>query len=99
MAVVTSASYRVVDHAAPSRAADPLIAGVARQVLGEAVGRTPSRTGRLRAGWAMTKQRDAHYLIGNPVRYARFVEHGTRYMSARPMIGPAVLAARGRYGR
>lgn len=37
--------------------------------------------------------------VGTNVYYAPFVEFGTRFMAARPFLGPALEKARRKYGR
>lgn len=55
----------------------------------------PVDTGRLRASIVTTKpthttRDDLTVRIGSKVKYARFVELGTRYMRARPYLRPAL---------
>lgn len=56
------------------------------------------RTGRLRASISTALGADAEGVyvdVGSNVEYAGFVELGTRYMSARPYLRPALPAAIG----
>lgn len=55
----------------------------------------PVDTGRLRASIVTTKpthttREDLTVRIGSKVKYARFVELGTRFMRARPYLRPAL---------
>ena len=89
-----SVEYRVLDPTAPKRAADKRTFLIAQSVMSDARSRTPLKTGRLRAGWAVAKVADAEYIVSNPVRYAKYVEFGTRKMQPQPMLGPALIRAR-----
>jgi hypothetical protein len=91
-----AATFRVTRPEAPYIVADPAIRDIAERLLGEVAARTPVLTGRLAAAWQVSKgDRPADYRLSNPVPYARFVEYGTRYDAAQPMIGPVVAQARG----
>lgn len=97
---VVNSSYRIVNYAAPKKAVDPMTERIANEVMRAARARTPvGKTGALIGGWKVQKLRTAGYRVINDVFYARFLEHGTRKMRPKPMLGPAVLAARQRYGR
>jgi HK97 gp10 family phage protein len=97
MAAVTT--YRILDRDAPRRAVDRPVGRIASAVTRSAQGRTPIRTGRLRAAWRTIRDDNARYHVINDVPYARFVEFGTRNTPAQPMLGPAVLQARSRVSR
>lgn len=60
------------------------------EIEAEAKKRCPVRTGRLRASIHTGKIRDRVYFVGSNVEYAPFVEFGTRKMTARPYLRPAV---------
>lgn len=70
---------------------------LAIRVQNEARSRAPVDTGRLRssiqAGQIQRDDLGAFIEVGTNVEYAGFVEFGTRYMSARPYMRPALLAA------
>jgi HK97 gp10 family phage protein len=92
-------TYRILDRTAPKRVVDPSISRVSTEVMHAAQARSPVESGRLRAGWTVRKVGVARYVVANPVPYAKFVEYGTKDTPAHPMIGPALLTARQRYGR
>ena len=94
-----SGTFRVVDPTAPRRVIDGSIRGVAEELMSAALSRTPRKTGRLAAGWSVSKARVASYRVANFVRYAPYVEYGTRNTPAHPMLGPALATMRARYGR
>lgn len=57
----------------------------------------PVDTGRLRASISWRMERDGDQVVGvvgTNVEYAAYVELGTRRMSARPYLRPALEAAR-----
>jgi HK97 gp10 family phage protein len=91
-------TYRVLDRTAPKRVVDPAISRVSTEVMRAAQARSPVETGRLRSGWTVRKIAAGRYMVVNPVPYAKFVEYGTKDTPAHPMIGPALLTARQRYG-
>jgi hypothetical protein len=97
--VANLGTYRILDRTAPKRVVDPRMGSIATEVTRAAQARTPVRSGRLHSGWVVRKTDTARYEVVNTVPYARFVEHGTRDTPARPMLGPALLTARQRYGR
>ncbi len=99
MAAVGGSRFVVTDPTAPRREADPGVGKVAQGVAQTAAGRAPKRTGRLAAGWRTVKQGPSSYIVTNDVPYAKYVEFGTKNMPARPMLAPAVMAARASYGR
>jgi hypothetical protein len=94
--MMADAEFHVTDRRAPRRAAAPGIRGVAGQIAADAAAATPVRTGTLRAGWH-TEQgtRDpATTFVVNGVRYARFIEYGTRRIRAGAMLGRAAARFR-----
>ena len=96
---VGGSTFTVLDPTQPKRVVDPAIGGIAGHIRADAAGRTPVRTGRLLAGWTEGRRGLASYTVSNSVRYAKYVEHGTaKHGAAQPMLGPAVFAARARYG-
>ncbi len=60
--------------------------------------RTPVRTGQLRDAWNV-KIEGYGVRITNEKKYAIFVEMGTRYMDARPMVAPTVDEIRKEFKR
>ena len=93
------ATYRVLDPNAPDRATDRITALVAQYVASTAAAGTPHDTGTLAAGWQVEKRRDSLYVVANRVRYARYVEHGSRGHAPVAMFARALMQARQRYGR
>ena len=90
-----TATFKVTDREAPYRAVDPGIEDKARAIAAEAAARSPRETGTLAAGWTVQPGREtAARVVANAVPYARFVEYGTRYRPATPMLGPALAAHR-----
>jgi hypothetical protein len=89
-------TFTVTHPEAPYVAADPGIGRIAEEVAAQAQAATPVRTGTLAAGWRVAEgDRPAVRLVTNDVLYAKFVEYGTRDMSAEPMIGPVLARFRG----
>jgi HK97 gp10 family phage protein len=91
---MAGATFRVLRPEAPRRAADPGIGDIADRVKDDVVARTPVLTGNLAAGWQVTKNHEGARVVSNPVPYAKYVEFGTRYMPAEPMIGPVLASHR-----
>lgn len=89
----------IFDRRAPYRLADPQVRDIAERLRADIAAATPRRSGRLAAGWAVTRVRDAHYWVLNPVPYGRFVEYGTRTAPARPAAGRTLASYRARWGR
>jgi HK97 gp10 family phage protein len=56
-------------------------------------------TGTMRAGWQQADVGDLEIMVFNPVFYTIFNEYGTIYMSAQPMLRPAIEEARGDFER
>lgn len=77
------AASRLADLADPTREA-------ARAVARTAARRAPKRTGRLARGHSVTVTGGTG-VVSNTVRYAGFVEDGTRYMRAQPFLRPSLL--------
>lgn len=89
------ATFKVTHPEAAFRAADPGIGDRAEAIAAGAAARTPhGETGALAAGWAAEPRETGSRLVVNRVPYARFVEYGTRYVPARPMLGPVLAAHR-----
>jgi hypothetical protein len=86
--------FRVTDRTAPDRAVDPNVRETASTLSADAASRTPVRTGRLRRGWRVARDRDGVWVVGNDVEYARFVEYGTRRNRPAAMMGQALARAR-----
>jgi HK97 gp10 family phage protein len=69
------------------------LVGAGQEIRNEAVIKTPVDTGALRAGWQVRQNRteySAEVEIFNKVPYAGYVEYGTRFQRAQPMLRPAV---------
>lgn len=68
----------------------------AEEVLSDAQGRAPYRTGTLRgSGYVHYSSNGAE--LGFLAPYAGYVENGTRYMAARPYMAPAWYAGLARF--
>lgn len=85
---------------AADRLADPdtLLADIAAQLAADASARAPRRTGALAGSGSITPgQVEGHpaRLLTWGVRYALFVNFGTRYMRAQPFATDALDAAAG----
>lgn len=76
-----SASRRLADVSSPARSAAQVIGAAARA-------RTPVRTGLLRASITVRSETDGAS-VGTSVRYAPYVNFGTRYVRARPFLTDA----------
>lgn len=66
------------------------------KVEGQAKRLCPVDTGRLRASVTHALERDdqgLYGIVGTDVRYAPYIELGTRYMRAQPYLRPALRAA------
>jgi HK97 gp10 family phage protein len=50
-------------------------------------------TGRMRDGWRGEQTGEHSFEVDNPVEHTIYNEFGTRYMSAQPMLGPAIEEA------
>jgi hypothetical protein len=87
--------FKVTDRTAPRRAADPGIQREAEAIRSEAAANTPRDTGRLAAGWRVTRGRvTGAWVLSNEVEYAPFVEYGTRTRPAAAMLGRALARRR-----
>lgn len=62
----------------------------ARVVHSGAIIRSRVDTGQMRAGWRVQRESLYEWLISNAVIHTIFNEFGTRYMSAQPMLTPAI---------
>lgn len=93
-----SVTFRITDSAELERAVSPLMARVAAEITADAAARSRVDTGRMRRGWQSKASGRGYYSVLNGTPYVSYHEFGTRKMSAQPMLGPAVAAARARYG-
>lgn len=69
------------------------VVAAGQEVRNGAVKKTPVDTGNLRAGWQARQKRTTRggeVTVFNEVPYAGFVEYGTRYQAAKPMLRPSV---------
>jgi len=88
--------YHVTHPEAPRIAADPGIGHAADAIRDDCAQRSPVDTGRLRASWQVVAHGEPGYReVINTAPYARFVEYGTKYDEAQPMLGPVVAEYRG----
>jgi hypothetical protein len=88
--------YRVTHPEAPRLAADHGIGEIADHVKEDCAARSPVDTGRLQASWEVAGHGEPGFReVINTAPYARFVEYGTRYDQAQPMVGPVVAEYRG----
>jgi HK97 gp10 family phage protein len=62
----------------------------AKFVFAEVREHAPVRTGRLRGLIALIKVHDLHYVVGSPLKYAVYVERGTRPHIIRPRSARAL---------
>jgi HK97 gp10 family phage protein len=62
----------------------------AGRIVDEAQRRSRVRTGTMRDGWTAERTGAYEYTVFNDVPWTVYNEYGTRYMSAQPMLGPAV---------
>jgi len=68
---------------------------LAREAEREAIVRTVRvETGTMRRGWHAVRLERLLWRVGTSVPYAVFHEFGTSRLSATPMLGPAIEAAR-----
>jgi len=89
--------FTVTNWRARRYAIRPDIARMAQQLARDAQERTPQRTGRMAASWAVVPGADpGTSLVTNSAPYARFVEYGTRHEHAAAPLGRAVAAAKAR---
>lgn len=88
--------FRVLDPRAPREVTDRDIQRIANAIRDEVTARTPRRTGRLAAGWQVSRVRPGTWRVSNEVPYGRFVEYGTRHQPARPFLGPVIARWRHR---
>lgn len=85
IAKLERAAHDVAQLEGPTRAA-------AREVERSAARRAPKRTGRLAASNSVSVAGGLG-TVRNTVRYAPYVEYGTRYMRAQPFLRPALYLA------
>lgn len=77
-------------------AADALAELTATRVQGEAIVNTVRvDTGAMKGGWRLAQIGAGVWIVYNTQFYAIFHEYGTRYLSASPMLEPAVEVVRG----
>lgn len=89
------AEFTVLDPGAPRREAAPLVRQRAGRVADQARGNTPVLTGQMAGGWTVEAgHTEGAFVITNAVRYARFVEYGTRKMPAKAPLGRAAAGFR-----
>jgi HK97 gp10 family phage protein len=62
----------------------------AERVVQGAKLRSRVRSGTMRGGWQFERTGRHEYTVDNPVDWTIYNEFGTRYMSAQPMLGPAM---------
>lgn len=91
---MAGAQLIVTNPDAPRRAADRGIGEIADRIRDEAAARTPVDTGRLQASWHVVELGEGAREVATDVPYARYVEYGTRYDAAQPMLGPVVAQYR-----
>lgn len=92
-------AHFVVDRAAMAAipgepSVDRQIRALAGDILADAQGKAPVRTGALRSS-GFADGDDSEYTIGFEVEYAPYVELGTSHMDAQPFLTPAALRDRG----
>lgn len=93
---MAEAGFHVTDPSAPRRAVAPDIHARAEHLAADAAARTPHDTGRMASSWQVVQGEDpATSLVVNTTPYARFVEYGTRYMTAAAPLGQALARERG----
>jgi hypothetical protein len=78
-------------------AVDAIVNTVTEALKTDAANNTPVVTGRLQAGWTITRPKAGERLLENPVSYGRYVEYGTRDMRAEAMLGRALSIIRAKY--
>ena len=90
---MSSVSYRstLPARSAALKAAVPLIVEKTA-VDASAIAASLSRvdTGAMAANWQSAMVGPTRAIVGNPVEYGIYNEYGTRFMSAQPMIRPAI---------
>ena len=97
--VSSGADFVVLDPTQPARVVDRGVRRIAEGIVRDAKSRTPiGPTGDLFRGWQSSPINPGVWLVVNDVRYARYVEFGTRKMDPQPMLGPALMKARSRVG-
>lgn len=60
------------------------------RIENEAKSRSRWKTGNMRGGWQTQMTGKTEGIVYNLVEYAIYHEYGTRFMSAQPMLTPAV---------
>lgn len=75
------------------RLTEAVVARVASDIESQAKQRAPVDTGHLRASGGTRRIAPMIHEVAFSAHYAAYVELGTRYMTARPFLGPAASAA------
>jgi HK97 gp10 family phage protein len=88
---VADAVFTVTNPEAPRLAVADDIRETAQRVADTAQANTPVVTGRMAASWEVQQGDDpATSFVVNTAPYSRFVEYGTRYMTAEAPLGRAL---------
>lgn len=101
MAAIGGMSFEIYAPGAPRVVLDKTIQEIAEGMQRDIINATPRRTGRLAAGWKLSRHpryKRASFYVTNDVPYARFVEYGTRRRPAAAMSGRVLATYRRRYG-
>ncbi len=91
-------TFTVTNPEALLEAVDEPVARIADELASTARTLTPRRTGTLAAGWTVRRGGSGRRDVVNQVRYAPFVEYGTRRTAPVAMMGRARAQIEGRYG-
>ena len=75
---------------------EDFVAKVAAEVDKDARANTPVRSGRARAGWTKSVNRD-QFTVQNTVPYIGKLEAGASRQAPRGIIGPTLTAVKGKY--
>ncbi len=70
-----------------------VVAKVAADIVAQAQQAAPVDTGHLRASIGTRQIGPLEHEVAASAHYAAYVELGTRYMAARPFLGPAAASA------
>jgi HK97 gp10 family phage protein len=74
--------------------ADIVVAKAAHDIELGCKKRSRVDTGTMRAGWQAHESPGVGWVVFNPVQYTVYNEYGTIYMSAQPMLRPAIEEVR-----
>jgi hypothetical protein len=67
-------------------------------VVNRSMGHSRVRTGVMRSEWEFDMdETEPEGIVFNLIRYAVYNEYGTRYMSAHPMLRPAIAETRAEF--